>query len=71
MLHQALEVVPRTIAENSGLSASDAVAALHAAHAAGAANAGLDVEGGAPVDLGAEKVGSACVNVCVRACVHA
>ena len=44
---EALEVVPRTIAENSGLPATDAVAALHAAHAAGQAAAGLDVETGA------------------------
>lgn len=43
---EALEVVPRTIAENSGLSATDAVAALYNAHAAGQAGAGLDVETG-------------------------
>eukprot|EP00887_Chlorella_sp_A99_P001971 scaffold18.g1971.t1 len=49
---EALEVVPRTIAENSGLPATDAVAALYAAHAGGAAAAGLDVETGAAVDLG-------------------
>ena len=51
---ESLEVVPRTIAENSGLSATEAVAALYAAHAGGAATAGLDVESGAPRDLGAE-----------------
>ncbi len=44
---EALEVVPRTIAENSGLNATEAVAALYTAHAAGQANAGLDVETGA------------------------
>ena len=43
----SLEVVPRTIAENSGLSATDALAALYSAHAAGQATAGLDVETGA------------------------
>lgn len=43
---EALEVVPRTIAENSGLGATDALAALHAAHAAGRSGAGLDVETG-------------------------
>lgn len=51
---ESLEVVPRTIAENSGLAASDAVSALYAAHAAGQVTAGLDVEGGAPIDLGKE-----------------
>lgn len=44
---EALEVVPRTIAENSGLNATDAVAALYTAHAAGQTSAGLDVETGA------------------------
>jgi len=32
---EALEVVPRTIAENSGLPASEVVARLYAAHSAG------------------------------------
>lgn len=48
----ALEVVPRTLAESSGLPAEESLAALHAAHAAGQARAGLDVETGAPRDLG-------------------
>lgn len=39
-------MVPRTIAENSGLNATDAVAALYQAHASGQAAAGLDVETG-------------------------
>ena len=46
-----LQVVPRTIAENSGLDATAAVAALAAAHAAGQPRAGLDVETGASADL--------------------
>lgn len=49
---EAFEVVPRTLAENSGLNATDAVAALVAAHAQGQAAAGLDIEGGQPKDLG-------------------
>lgn len=53
---EALEVVPRTIAENSGLNATDAVAALYTAHAAGQTSAGLDVETGAAKDLGAQGV---------------
>lgn len=44
---EALEVVPRTIAENSGIPATDALAALYNAHAGGAVAAGLDVETGA------------------------
>lgn len=47
----ALEVVPRTIAENAGLDAAEAVSALFAAHAGGQAAAGLDVETGLPRDL--------------------
>ncbi|EFN58038.1 hypothetical protein CHLNCDRAFT_34430 [Chlorella variabilis] len=53
---EALEVVPRTIAENSGLSATDALAALYSAHAGGQAAAGLDVETGEARDLGAGAV---------------
>lgn len=53
---EALEVVPRTIAENSGLNAVETVAELHAAHAKGQATAGLDVVSGSPVDLGQEEI---------------
>lgn len=45
---EALEVVPRTIAENSGLSATDTIAALYNAHAGGQTAAGMDVETGQP-----------------------
>lgn len=48
---EALEIVPRTIAENSGLNATEAVALLHAAHASGQTRAGLDIETGQPRDL--------------------
>ena len=40
---KALEVVPRTLAENAGLNATDVVYNLYAAHAAGEVNAGVDV----------------------------
>jgi T-complex protein 1 subunit theta len=40
---RALEVVPRTLAENAGLSATDVVYNLYAAHAAGETGAGVDV----------------------------
>jgi len=53
---ESLEVVPRTIAENSGLAASDAVSALYAAHASGQATAGLDVETGQPRNLGEDGI---------------
>ena len=53
---EALEVVPRTIAENSGLDASDAVSALYAAHAAGQSTVGLDVETGLPRDLAEDGI---------------
>jgi chaperonin GroEL (HSP60 family) len=35
--------VPRTLAENAGLNATDVVYNLYAAHAAGEKNAGVDV----------------------------
>lgn len=47
----ALEVVPRTLAENSGLDATAAVSTLHAAHAAGTPGAGLDLESGEAREL--------------------
>ena len=50
----ALEVVPRTLAENAGLSATDVLSALYAAHAAGDSRAGVDIENGGVRDLGAD-----------------
>ncbi|KAL7419496.1 T-complex protein 1 subunit theta [Cryptotrichosporon argae] len=41
---EALEVVPRTLAENAGLSAEDVVSALYKAHADGVTGAGVDIE---------------------------
>lgn len=52
----ALEIVPRTIAENSGLNATDVVAALTAAHAEGNSTAGLDVNTGEPRDLSQDDI---------------
>ncbi len=48
----ALEVVPRTLAENAGLNATDVLSALYAAHAAGESCAGVDIENGGVRDLG-------------------
>jgi T-complex protein 1 subunit theta len=47
---EALEVVPRTLAENSGQNATAIIAALYAAHTAGKATVGVDVEVGVGVD---------------------
>ena len=40
---EALEVIPRTIAENSGLKIADFMAKLRAAHSKGQKNAGVDI----------------------------
>ena len=53
---EALEVVPRVLAENSGRDPADVISALYAAHAGGAAAAGVDVDGDA-LTLDAEKSG--------------
>lgn len=41
---EALEVVPRTLAENAGLDATEVLANLYAAHQSGDASAGVDVD---------------------------
>ena len=43
---EALEVVPRVLAEGAGLPATDVISALYTAHAGGKSAAGVDVEGG-------------------------
>lgn len=50
------QVVPRTIAENSGLNATEVVALLHAAHANGQSSAGVDIETGQPRDLSTDGI---------------
>jgi len=47
----ALEVIPRTLAENSGLDPLDMLVALKAAHGAGKKNFGLDITAGKPADM--------------------
>lgn len=44
----ALEVVPRTLAENAGLPAEDVVSALYAAHNGGDADAGVNIDAEQP-----------------------
>lgn len=48
---RALEVIPRTIAENAGLDSVDALVTLRAAHESGKQNAGIDVSTGEAVDM--------------------
>ncbi len=47
----ALEVIPKTLAENAGLDAIDMVAELRSQHERGNKNTGLDVYEGKPVDM--------------------
>lgn len=47
---EALEVVPRTLASNSGMDFEDTIAKLYAAHARGNRNAGIDIEAKDVVD---------------------
>lgn len=51
-----LQVVPRTLAENSGLNATDVVSGLYAAHAEGKTGAGVDIETGVARDLSEEGI---------------
>ncbi len=47
---EALEVVPRTLAENAGLVATDVISSLYAAHASGKGSAGVNIEEGGTLD---------------------
>jgi thermosome len=47
----ALEIIPRTLAENSGLDPIDMLVALRSAHGAGRKTYGLDVNAGKPSDM--------------------
>lgn len=42
---QALEVIPRVLAENSGVKPKEVISKLYAAHAEGKKNVGFDIEG--------------------------
>merc|ERR1719473_2514467 len=48
----ALEVVPRTLAENAGLDATNMIAEMYAAHKAGKTSVGIDVVNGGTADCG-------------------
>lgn len=47
---KALEVVPRTLAENSGQKATEVITALNSAHAKGQVSAGVDIKNGGVCD---------------------
>jgi len=48
---KALEIIPRTLAENAGLDSIDMIVAIRSAHEAGKKTYGLDVFAGKPVDM--------------------
>lgn len=52
----AMEIIPRTLAENSGLDPIDKLVALRAAHESGEKNAGLNIYTGEIVDMRANNV---------------
>jgi len=47
----AMEVIPKTLAENAGLDQIDSLVALRSKHEKGMKTAGLDMETGEPVDM--------------------
>jgi len=53
---ESLEVVPRTLAENSGQLATEAISALYAAHQAGNTEHGVDIGDGSAKDMLASEV---------------
>lgn len=48
---KALEIIPRTLAENAGLDSIDMIVAIRSAHEAGKKTYGLDVFAGKPADM--------------------
>lgn len=47
----AMEVIPKTLAENAGLDQIDTLVALRSAHEKGIKSSGLDIDTGKPVDM--------------------
>jgi len=47
----AMEIIPKTLAENAGLDQIDTLVALRSAHERGIKTAGLDMDSGKPVDM--------------------
>ncbi len=48
---EAMEVVPKTLAENAGFDQIDAIVAMRSEHEKGTKSAGLDMETGGPADM--------------------
>ncbi|HOO53701.1 MAG TPA: thermosome subunit alpha [Methanothrix sp.] len=48
---EALEIIPKTLAENAGFDQIDTLVALRSSHEKGVKTAGLDMEVGEPVDM--------------------
>eukprot|EP00210_Caulerpa_lentillifera_P006196 g5920.t1 len=53
---EALEIVPRMLAETSGFNATDVVSAVQAAHSTGDTMIGIDVQNGTPKDMTKERI---------------
>uniref|UniRef100_A0A915BFC9 T-complex protein 1 subunit theta n=1 Tax=Parascaris univalens TaxID=6257 RepID=A0A915BFC9_PARUN len=53
---QALEALPKQLADNAGLKASEVLAKLYAAHEEGHKNAGVDLESGGVLDAVANNI---------------
>ncbi|NHJ05270.1 MAG: thermosome subunit [Candidatus Heimdallarchaeota archaeon] len=53
---EALEIIPRTLAENAGLDPIDALVALRSEHDKGVINAGVNLLNGKPTDMVKENV---------------
>ncbi len=53
---EALEIIPRTLAENAGLDPIDVLVALRAEHDKGGHTAGVDLKTGKPVDMVKAKI---------------
>ncbi|XP_020620101.1 T-complex protein 1 subunit theta-like [Orbicella faveolata] len=54
---ESLEIIPRTLAENAGVKATEVISKLYAAHQGGDKNAGFDNEGGGAAVKDAVKAG--------------
>ncbi|XP_015769504.1 PREDICTED: T-complex protein 1 subunit theta-like [Acropora digitifera] len=54
---ESLEVIPRTLAENAGVKATELISKLYAAHQGGDKNAGFDNEGGGAAVKDSVKAG--------------
>lgn len=53
---ESFEMVPRTLAENAGLSAMEIISSLYAEHAGGNTKVGIDLEEGGCKDVSIMKI---------------